>query len=170
MVWCKSRIRDEKPRGLVLEQQRTLAAPPERIYLLMTQRAELAKWWGPPGFTTPEIELDVKVGGVYRFTMKPPDGEAFHLAGEFLEIDPSTRLVYTFRWEEPDPDDRETVVALSLDTVGDSTAVLLSQGEFATEETSRAASRLVVRQLREAGRVDPHIDLKSANQVQPTTS
>ena len=125
---------DETGRRLVLEQQRTLAAPPERIYHLMTQPAELAKWWGPHGFTTPEIELDVKVGGAYRFTMKPPDGEAFHLAGEFLEIDPSTRLVYTFRWEEPDPDDRETVVALSLDAVGDSTAVSLSQGEFATEE------------------------------------
>lgn len=125
---------DEKPRGLVLEQQRTLAAPVERIFLLMTQPAELAKWWGPHGFTTQEIELDLKVGGVYRFTMKPPDGEAFHLAGEFLEIDPPGKLVFTFRWEEPDPDDRETVVELSLDAVGESTEVSLSQGEFATEE------------------------------------
>jgi len=65
--------------------------------------------------------------------MQPPDGDLFHLSGEFLEIDPPSRLVYTFRWEEPDPDDRETVVALSLQPVGDATKVWLSQGEFATE-------------------------------------
>lgn len=65
--------------------------------------------------------------------MQPPDGDLFHLSGEFLEIDPPNRLIFTFRWEEPDPDDRETVVMLSLDAVGDATEVLLSQGEFATK-------------------------------------
>jgi uncharacterized protein YndB with AHSA1/START domain len=124
----------EQPSGLVLKQQRVLDAPPERIFFLMTEPAELAKWWGPHGFTTPEIELDLNVGGSYRYTMEPPDGEAFHLSGEFLEIDPPGRLVYTFRWEEPDPADRETVVVLSLDAVGEATEVSLSQGEFATEE------------------------------------
>jgi uncharacterized protein YndB with AHSA1/START domain len=54
------------------------------------------------------------------------------LSGEFLEIDPPGRLVYTFRYDEPDPDDRETVVTLSLDDVADATEVSLSQGEFAT--------------------------------------
>jgi uncharacterized protein YndB with AHSA1/START domain len=73
------------------------------------------------------------VGGGYRFTMQPPSGDPFHLSGEFLEIEPPGRLVYTFRYEEPDPDDRETVVALSLDDVADATEVSLSQGEFATE-------------------------------------
>jgi uncharacterized protein YndB with AHSA1/START domain len=65
--------------------------------------------------------------------MQPPDGDLFHLSGEFLEIDPPSRLVYTFAWEEPDPDDRETVVRLSLDDVRDATEVSLSQGEFASE-------------------------------------
>jgi uncharacterized protein YndB with AHSA1/START domain len=89
---------------------------------------------GPHGYATPGIDLDLRVGGGYRFTMQPPDGDRFHLAGEFLEIEPPSRLVYTFRWEEPDPDDRETVVTLSLDEVGDATQVSLSQGQFATEE------------------------------------
>jgi uncharacterized protein YndB with AHSA1/START domain len=124
----------EKSGGLILEQERRLAVPPERLFLLMTQPMDLAKWWGPHGFTLPEIELDLKVGGSYRLTMRPPHGEAFHLAGEFLEVDPPERLVYTFRWEEPDPDDRETIVALALRAVGESTDVSMSQGEFATEE------------------------------------
>ena len=81
---------------------------------------------------TPEIELELTVGGGYRFGMQPPGGELFHLAGEFLEIDPPRRLAYTFRWEEPDPDDQETVVTLTLDSLGDATRVSLSQGEFAS--------------------------------------
>jgi uncharacterized protein YndB with AHSA1/START domain len=121
------------PGQLALDLRCIVDAPGERIYKTLTEPAELAKWWGPHGFTTPEIELNLRVGGSYRFTMQPPEGDPFHLAGEFLEIDPPRRLVYTFRWEEPDPDDRETVVMLRLDAVGDATGVTLSQGDFATE-------------------------------------
>lgn len=119
--------------GLFLELRDVLDAPRERVFGALTVPAALAGWWGPHGFTTPVAELEGRVGGRYRFRMQPPEGEAFHLSGEFLEFDPPSRLAYTFRWEEPDPDDRETVVMLSLDAVGDGTEVSLRQGEFATE-------------------------------------
>ena len=119
----------------VLELTRVLAAPRERVFRALTGPEELATWWGPRGFTTPEIELELRVGGRYRFTMQPPDGDPFHLSGEFLEVDPPSRLAYTFRWEEPTPDDRETVVTLSLvDVAGEATELTLAHGEFATEE------------------------------------
>ena len=66
--------------------------------------------------------------------MQPPEGDLFHLAGEFVRIDPPSLLTYTFRWEEPTPDDRETLVTLSLRDVDGSTNVILDQGVFATEE------------------------------------
>ncbi|HYA53290.1 MAG TPA: SRPBCC domain-containing protein [Streptosporangiaceae bacterium] len=119
--------------GLVLELKVVVGAPRERIFRALTEPAELAKWWGPRGFTTPAIDLDLRVGGGYRFTMQPPGGEPFHLSGEFLQIDPPGRLAYTFRWDEPDPDDRQTVVTLSLGEVADGTQVSLWQGEFTTE-------------------------------------
>lgn len=119
----------------VLQQARVLDAPAAQIFGLLTQPTELAKWWGPHGFTTPEIHLDLRVGGSLRFTMQPPDGEPFHLSGEFLQIEFPTRLRFTFRWDEPVPDDRETVVELSLESRGTGTTVMtLTQGEFATEE------------------------------------
>jgi uncharacterized protein YndB with AHSA1/START domain len=125
---------NEQPSGLLLKLKCALDAPRERIFSMLTEPAELARWWGPHGFTTPETELNLRVGDGYRFSMQPPDGDLFHLSGEFVEIDPPSRLVYTFRWEEPTPDDRETVVTLSLDALGDATEVSLSQGLFATEE------------------------------------
>ena len=118
---------------LVLELTCAVDAPRERLFRSLTEPAELARWWGPHGFTTPEIALDLSVGGHYRFAMQPPNGDLFHLSGEFLEIAPPSRVAYTFRWDEPDPDDQETVVTLSLAAVGDTTEVALSQGEFATQ-------------------------------------
>jgi uncharacterized protein YndB with AHSA1/START domain len=110
-------------------------APPERVFSALVTPEELAKWWGPNGFTSPAIELDLRVGGSYRITMQPPEGDAFHLSGEFVELSPPSRLSYTFRWEEPTPDDRETVVALTLRGAdGGSTNVIVEQGVFATEE------------------------------------
>jgi uncharacterized protein YndB with AHSA1/START domain len=125
---------NERPRGLVLEMTCVLEAPREQVFGLLSEPAELARWWGPRGFTTPWIELDLRVGGRYRIAMQPPDGDLFHLSGEYLEIDPPSRLVYTFRWDEPHPDDRETVVMLSLDDVGGGTEISFWQGAFATEE------------------------------------
>ena len=65
--------------------------------------------------------------------MQPPDGDLFYLSGEFREVDPPRRLAYTFRWEDPDPDDRVTVVTLTLGEFGESTELTLDQGPFATE-------------------------------------
>lgn len=65
--------------------------------------------------------------------MQPPDGELFHLRGEYRAIDPPRRLVYTFEWEEPHPDDQETVVTLSFAEWDGGTRVTLDQRPFATE-------------------------------------
>jgi uncharacterized protein YndB with AHSA1/START domain len=58
----------------------------------------------------------------------------FHLSGEFVAVEPPGLLSYTFRWEEPTPDDRETIATLTLGDVDGSTNVILDQGVFATEE------------------------------------
>jgi uncharacterized protein YndB with AHSA1/START domain len=76
------------------------------------------------------VDFVPRVGGSYRIEMQPPDGDAFHLAGEFRDVDPPTHLAYTFAWEDPDPDDVETLVRLSLRDVGDSTEVAFAQGRF----------------------------------------
>jgi uncharacterized protein YndB with AHSA1/START domain len=118
----------------VLRLRRLLPAPRERVFAALTRPDDLTRWWGPRGFTTPEIEFDLRVGGRYRFAMQPPQGDRFHLSGEFLEIDPPTWLSYTFRWDEPAPDDRETVVELTVDEFGPAALLSLWQGEFATGE------------------------------------
>ena len=120
--------------SLELRLGRLLPASPGRVFRALTEPADIARWWGPQLFTTPAIELDLRVGGGYRFTMQPPEGDRFHLSGEFVEISPPSRLAYTFRWDEPTPDDRETVVTLTARAVGEGTELTLRQTGFATAE------------------------------------
>ena len=119
--------------GLSLRKTRTLPGRCARVFGALTEQDQLARWWGPNGFSAPSVEIDLRVGGAYRIAMQPPDGELFYLVGEFLEVNPPTRLSYTFRWEDPDPEDQETIVTLCLRDLGDATELEFSQGEFGTE-------------------------------------
>ena len=111
----------------------TVEAPRQRVWEALVDPEQVARWWGPAGFTMPAAELDARVGGVYRFTMQPPEGEAFLVEGEFLVVEPPERLSYTFRYDRPDPDDQETVATLTLLEAGDATRIELVQGPFRTE-------------------------------------
>jgi uncharacterized protein YndB with AHSA1/START domain len=121
------------PSSLTLHLERVLHAPRERVFAACVEPDQLGEWWGPTGFTAPSVELDVRDGGRYRITMQPPDGDAFHLRGQYSEVDPPRRLVYTFEWEEPDPDDRETLVTLSFFDHPDGTRLVFEQESFATQ-------------------------------------
>ena len=122
-----------QPDELTLELKRVLAAVPSVVFGAFSDASELAKWWGPEGFTIPSLDFQPRVGGRYRIEMQPPHGDPFYLAGEFREVDRPMRLAYTFVWEDPDPDDTETMVTLSFRNLGESTEVALTQCPFKTE-------------------------------------
>jgi uncharacterized protein YndB with AHSA1/START domain len=119
--------------GFVLRMTRTLAAPRRAVWRAMTDPEEIASWWGPRGYSVPSIDFEPVVGATYRIAMQPPGSEPFHLHGQFREVEAPVRLAYTFTWEPPDPEDRETLVELTFEERGDATEVSLTQGEFATE-------------------------------------
>jgi uncharacterized protein YndB with AHSA1/START domain len=120
--------------GLTLELDRRLPGPPSRVFEAFTDPGRLASWWGPEGFSVPRLRFEPVVGEEYRIEMQPPEGEPFHLAGQFTAVDPPGLLAFSFRWEPPDPDDVENVVELAFRPAGDATELALVQGPFRTEE------------------------------------
>ena len=120
--------------GLTLEFKRVLPAAPPEVFRQFADPDELARWCGPAGFSVPSLDFNPAVGSSYRIEMQPPEGDAFYLTGEFREVDPPTRLSFTFVWEPPDPDDVETLVELSFREADDATEVDFRQGTFKTEE------------------------------------
>ena len=118
---------------LTLEIDRTLPAAPARAFAAFSDPDVLATWFGPAGFSVGSVELDPRVEGAYRIEMRPPEGDPFYIGGEFREVDPPRRLVFTFSYEDPDPDDIETRVGLAFHDHGESTGVAFTQGPFRTE-------------------------------------
>jgi uncharacterized protein YndB with AHSA1/START domain len=130
---------------ITLKLSSSVQTPPQRVFEAMTDPDQVTESWGPEGFTCPEVTLDVRVGGAYRIAMQPPEGELFHLVGEYVEVRSPSRLAYTFRWEPPDPDDQETLARLELRERAGATEIELTHGPFATEAR---------RELHEAGWTD----------------
>jgi uncharacterized protein YndB with AHSA1/START domain len=116
-----------------LEIKRVLPAARSDVFRAFSTADELAKWWGPEGFTVSSLEFSPCVGDRYRIEMQPPEGDPFYLTGEFREVDPPARLSFTFVYEDPDPNDVENLVELSFQDLGESTETTFTQGPFKTE-------------------------------------
>lgn len=116
-----------------LQIRRTFRAPREALFAAWTRADALKTWWGPEGFTTPRVEMDLRVGGKYRVEMRPAEGESFHLNGEFLEVKPPERIVCGFRWEKGDWDYPETRLTAEFLERGDETELLLTHEGFPDE-------------------------------------
>ena len=79
--------------GWELSVERTIAAPPETVWKIMTTR--LPEWWCPKPWTTEIVEQDWRAGGRSAMVMRGPDGEEHRLEGVFLEVTPGRRFVST---------------------------------------------------------------------------
>ena len=118
---------------LTVELGRLLPVLRPVAWAAFSEPETLTRWWGPRGFTVPDVRWRPRTGATYRLEMQPPEGAPFALAGVFREVEPPAQLAFTFGWDPPDPDDVETLVAVSFDDRGESTALSVAQGSFKTQ-------------------------------------
>jgi len=115
------------PSDQEIRMTRLFNAPRRLVFEAMTKPEHVIEWWGRlgEGYSVPVCEIDLRVGGRWRFVNRHPKGEvAFH--GEYLEISPPTRIVFTEIFEEfPD-------------------TVSIVTGEY-TEENGKTRLRVTVR-------------------------
>lgn len=78
-----------------LKVSRSFAAPQEALWKAWTEPEHFKQWYGPTGFTVPVCEIDLKLGGCHFWSMRAPNGQEMFYAGEYLEISPMDKLVYS---------------------------------------------------------------------------
>jgi uncharacterized protein YndB with AHSA1/START domain len=81
-----------------IRAERIFSAPREKVYKAMTDPELIPQWWGRHKDTTTVEEMDVKVGGRWRFVCESDDGTQ-GFSGTFRELDPPSRVVQTFEWD-----------------------------------------------------------------------
>ena len=97
---------------------RLFDAPQELVFEVLTKPEHVKRWWGclGEGYSVPVCEIDLRKGGKWRFVNRHPKGEAaFH--GEYLEITPPSRLVFTEIFEDF-PDTVSTVTTVLTEENG----------------------------------------------------
>jgi uncharacterized protein YndB with AHSA1/START domain len=77
---------------------REFDAPPSLVYKAWTEPDLVRRWWSPRGAMT-VCEIDLRVGGAWRYVLALRDGTEVAFNGEFREIVPDERLVHTEIYE-----------------------------------------------------------------------
>jgi uncharacterized protein YndB with AHSA1/START domain len=91
------------PSDLEIKVTRHFDAPRELVYDSSTSPEHLVKWWAPGGHELVSCEVDLRVGGGYRFVLRDAKGQDVGFRGEYLELVRPERIVQTFIYE-PYPD------------------------------------------------------------------
>lgn len=120
-----------------LHIERTLPAPRSLVYRAFTEPSRMLRWFGPHGFVSTFVDLDLRVGGAWRGGMRGPDGKELIASGEYREIEPERRLVFTYAWENDGARGFETLCTLELSDVAGGTRLRFTQGVFETAEAAR---------------------------------
>jgi uncharacterized protein YndB with AHSA1/START domain len=81
------------PDAAAVTLTRTLRAPRDLVFEAWTNPRHVAQWFAPLGFTG-RAELDVRPGGALYIAMIGPDGTEYPIHGRYVEVTPTTRLVY----------------------------------------------------------------------------
>jgi uncharacterized protein YndB with AHSA1/START domain len=101
------------PSDTEIRMTRLFDAPRRLVFEAMTKPEHIKRWWGQlgDGYSVPVCEVDLRVGGTWRFVNRHPKGEAAFY-GVYREITPPERLVFTEIFA-PFPD-TESVVTSTL--------------------------------------------------------
>ena len=123
----------EKPSLTIV---RRLKAPPARVYAAWTRPELMARWWGPDAGPVLSAESDPRVGGRFRVVFQTLDGETHDCRGEYQEVEPDRKLVFTWEWVTA-PEQR-SLVTIRLRPIEDGTELTLTHAQF-FDETERDA-------------------------------
>ncbi|CAG9932726.1 SRPBCC family protein [Candidatus Nitrotoga arctica] len=122
-----SAVAPEKSNEIVIT--RTVRAPIQRVWQMFTRPEHIQHWWGPNGFTNTIFEMDVRVGGLWRYIMHAPanaDGSPginYNNWIRYTTITEPTFMAYEHGGDDPDHAEFNTTV--TLQDLGDQTQVTL---------------------------------------------
>jgi len=118
---------------LIVRVERTFEAAVEDVFDAWTSPEVMRRWLHPgPDWSTPQAEVDLRVGGQVRVVMRRPDGSEIESRGQYTIIDRPRRLVMTWTFGD-DPSNLQQIELTFTEAAG-STTVLLVNSRISTDE------------------------------------
>lgn len=110
----KNKLTLTMPSGREIVLARTFDAPRALVWKAATDPKHVPHWWGPRGFTLPVCEIDLRVGGSWRYVNRDRAGKDHPFKGIYLEIVPPLRIVQTEIYDVEPWSDSEAMVTTTL--------------------------------------------------------
>ncbi len=131
------------PTDTIVEVRRSFDASVELVWRAYTEPELLQRWLlGPPGWSMPVCEMDVRVGGKFRWRWRNAEqGNEFGFYGEFKEVEPCAKIVHTEYYAPGDLGDNMGEGMLVTVTFGEDSGVttVVTSIEFSSKEDRDAA-------------------------------
>lgn len=86
-------------KGTEIHMTRLFDAPRDLVFEAHTSAEHMSRWWGPRKYEVTSAEVDFRPGGKWRIVHRGPEGDEHGFRGEFREIEPPERIVWTFEYE-----------------------------------------------------------------------
>ena len=83
-----------------LQVKRFIKSPPDRVFAAWTTPEQIKHWFGPATCSVLDVQLDLRVGGKYRFHVSSEEMGEMFVRGEYHEVSAPVKLVYTWQWED----------------------------------------------------------------------
>lgn len=121
---------------LSLEIKRFINAPRDRVYAAWTDPAQLRQWFGPEKVQTRNLIADARVGGKFRWDLTNSEGEKMTCLGEYRELQPDKKIVFTWQWDDDeDWENHISVVTVELSDRDDGTELRLTHEQLPNEQS-----------------------------------
>ena len=117
-----------------LRIERVFKAKPEQVFDAFAKPEKMMKWSCPHESGPGDVQMDFRIGGRYSITMPNPDGGTITASGEYKLIDPPKRLQYSWTWDSPGWEGRESLVDLTFEPHEDGTKLTLNHTELLDED------------------------------------
>ncbi len=115
---------------------RIFDAPRELVFRMWTEHEHMTQWGCPHGFSIPEATGDIREGGRWRTVMVSAEHGRHVCGGEYREIVPPERLVFTHAWERDDGETSpETVITVVFEAIDGGTRMTFMQEGFESVES-----------------------------------
>lgn len=128
----------EKPS---LKINRFIKAPRQQVFAAWTDPEQLREWFGPEHVQTRRLTANPQVGGRFQWDLTSPEGEEMTVKGEYREVIPNQKVVFTWQWQNDEDWMTDSVVTVELSDAKGGTDLCLTHERLPNEKSSNGHTK-----------------------------
>ena len=129
-------------KNFSLEVERLIEASRDQVYTAWTDPAQMKQWFGPENIQTRDLIADARVGGKFRWDLTNSEGEKMTMRGEYRELQPGKKIVFTWQWQDDeDWQNHTSLVTVELDDAEGGTELRLIHEQLPNQDSRDGHTR-----------------------------